>query len=289
MLRLTSALVASFALLHACKPQERSSQSSAPSHSETSSVDAAAFRGEVHFASDGRTLVGWLLKPSGEGPFPAIVYNHGSEKDPSLEWMGDTASFFQAHGYAAFFPFRRGTIGSEGPYWKDAVDKMPASQQEQATIDALDAESADVVAAIEYVAAQPFVDARRVAVAGCSFGGIHTLLAAEKPNGVNAAVDFAGASFSWATSPLLQQRLMSAVDATKTPVFFLQAENDHDTTPSKELSAEMTRLGKPNREKIYPPNGKTEMAGHAGFCNHGQAAWGEDVLAFLRDAPPAPK
>jgi hypothetical protein len=65
-------------------------------------------------------------------------------------------------------------------------------------------------------------------------------------------------------------------------VFFLQAENDFDTTPSRALSAAMVGAGKPARVKIYPPHGDTHRAGHAGFCNRGQREWGEDVLAFLR-------
>jgi hypothetical protein len=32
----------------------------------------------VRFESDGRTLGGELFKPPGSGPFPALLYNHGS-------------------------------------------------------------------------------------------------------------------------------------------------------------------------------------------------------------------
>ena len=33
------------------------------------------------------------------------------------------------------------------------------------------------------------------------------------------------------------------------PIFFIQAENDYSIAPAKTLSAEMKRLGKPNRMK----------------------------------------
>lgn len=36
----------------------------------------------VSFAVDGATLHGWLYKPEGKGPFPAVIYNHGSDKVP---------------------------------------------------------------------------------------------------------------------------------------------------------------------------------------------------------------
>jgi hypothetical protein len=66
------------------------------------------------------------------------------------------------------------------------------------------------------------------------------------------------------------------------PVFFLQAENDFDTTPSLVLSNEMKAAGKPMRVHIFPPNGVTHEDGH-GFCSGGQAPpWGIEVLDFLR-------
>ena len=67
----------------------------------------------------------------------------------------------------------------------------------------------------------------------------------------------------------------------KVPVFFIQAENDQDTGPSRELSAEMSRLGKPNRMRIFPPFGKTAEDGHS-FGYLGSSLWGPDVITFLR-------
>jgi dienelactone hydrolase len=212
-----------------------------------------------------------------------VVDDDGSEQDPGLDIFQDVGAFFQSHGWVAFFPYRRGTKASEGPYWKDEVKKRPESEEPQAVVEELEKENDDVLAAIAWIAAQPYVDPRRVAVAGCSFGGIHTVLAAERAPGIYAAVDFAGASMSWAESPPLQDRMRRAVRAARVPVFFLQAENDFDTTPSRALSDEMLIAGKPTQVKIFPPHGKTHMAGHAGFCTHGMSQWGDDVLAFLRD------
>ncbi len=266
-------------LVIGCKP----SQHSVPAGNPARGHDGDAFKGEISFPSEGRTLHGWLLKPPGAGPFHAIVYNHGSERDPSLTWMGATADFFQQHGYVVFLPFRRGSGGSEGTYWQDVVEYTPGLPG-QARVKALEAENADVVAAVHWLRSQPFVDSRKLSVAGCSFGGIHTVLAAEKPIGIVAAVDFAGASMTWQKSLALQERLKRAVVAAQAPIFFVQAANDFDTAPSRVLSAEMERVGKPNRVKIYPPHGATPMEGHAHFCNHGQSEWGDDVLAFLRES-----
>jgi dienelactone hydrolase len=227
------------------------------------------------------------MKPAGDGPFPVIVYNHGSEQDPSLQFQGDLGRFFQKEGYIAFFPYRRGASGSEGPYWEDEIKRKPGTDRARKIVEQLEVENADVVAALAWVRQQPAVDARHIAVAGCSFGGIHTLLASEKATAAYAAVDFAGASMSWETSEPLQVRLKTAARAAQIPVFLVQAENDFNTAPSRVLSAEMDAAHKPHLMKIFPPHGTTPMAGHAHFCNHGMKEWGPEVLAFLR-APPAP-
>jgi len=49
----------------------------------------------------------------------------------------------------------------------------------------------DQLAALEWLRKQPFVDQRRIAVAGNSFGGIETILRAER-EGYCAAIDSAG-------------------------------------------------------------------------------------------------
>src|ERR1700690_1208198 len=37
----------------------------------------------VTFQRAGLTLVGYLYKPAGNGPFPGLIWNHGSEQNPS--------------------------------------------------------------------------------------------------------------------------------------------------------------------------------------------------------------
>jgi hypothetical protein len=66
------------------------------------------------------------------------------------------------------------------------------------------------------------------------------------------------------------------------PIFFLQAMNDYNTTPSLSLSGEMARVGKPYRVSIYPPYGTTVDDAHGGFCTNATDVWGSDVLAFVR-------
>src|SRR5262245_45071288 len=60
---------------------------------------------------EGRTLYGWLYKPAGKGPFPAIIWNHGSGlmSDTTRPFQQkDLGSFYAGHGYVFFTPHRTG-------------------------------------------------------------------------------------------------------------------------------------------------------------------------------------
>jgi dienelactone hydrolase len=141
-------------------------------------------------------------------------------------------------------------------------------------------EMGDALAALAVLRHMPDVDARRVALVGHSFGGSLTVLMAERDRALRAAVIFSGAGYSWDRSPELRSRLLAAVQSVSAPMFFLHAENDYSTNPGKALDAELTRLGKPHRLKIYPPVGQTPDDGHD-FPNNSVAAWEPDVFAFL--------
>ena len=45
--------------------------------------------------ADGATLHGFLYVPDGAAPFPAVLWNHGSEKWPG--WQPGLADFYTAH------------------------------------------------------------------------------------------------------------------------------------------------------------------------------------------------
>jgi dienelactone hydrolase len=236
----------------------------------------------VTFLSGPRTLGGFLYRPAGAGPFPAVVFNHGSEPLPGSK--PDQATFYVGHGFVLFVPHRRGQGRSTraGAYINTAYD--PDAPDSTAFADELVAQSDDVMAAIAYVASLPYVDGKRIATAGCSLGGIESLLAAERGTGIVAAVDFAGAAITWAKNAPLRERMKIAARNAKVPVFFIQAENDYDTTPSRVLSEEMKQAGKPMQVHIFPPNGTGAREGH-GLCRGGEhPPWGDEVLAFLAAA-----
>jgi dienelactone hydrolase len=231
----------------------------------------------VSFPASSGTLYGFLYVPEGKGPFPAVLWNHGSEKRPG--WQPQLASFYNSHGFVFFLPHRRGQGRSPGLYIMDEIHHGGATAAVQAQQDA----NEDVVAAMNWLKTQPEVDANRIVVSGCSFGGIQTLLTAEKGLGARAFIAFAPAAQSWSNGAL-DERLEDAVKHAKAPVFILQAKNDYSTQPTEVLGKIAKAHG--GEARIYPAFGKTPQEGHAGFAttSAGIAVWGEDVLQFIEAA-----
>lgn len=242
----------------------------------------------VQFPSHGLMLHGWIYKPPGEGPFPAVIWNHGSEKEPNAH--PDLGKFYTSHGFVLFLPIRHGHTPSPGEYIQDIIDRYRSQAHgkqsfEKQVVELQDAYNQDVVAAINWIREQPFVDRKHLVVTGCSYGGIQTLLTAEKGLGVSAFVSFAPAAMSWANAEL-QKRLLTAVHSAKAPVFLIQARNDYNLGPSEVLGPVIRAQGPLNRAKIYPAFGTTHPEGHFGFAcwQKGIAIWGPEVLDFLAQA-----
>ena len=240
----------------------------------------------VTFRSGSLTLYGSVWKPAGTGPFPAVLYNHGSEQP--VDYLAALGPVFTRRGYLLFVPERRGhgRSADQAPWISDIL----AEERKTNGLDAyarrmvrlLETEHLDdQLAAFAYLKSRSDVDPNRIAVAGCSFGGIQTMLAAERHTGARAGVNFAGAAITWERSPLIPERLRAAARRAEIPIFFVQAENDYNTAPSRELAGEMQKAGKLHEMKIFPPYGSTPAEAHTPFCADGGEVWGADVFRFL--------
>jgi dipeptidyl aminopeptidase/acylaminoacyl peptidase len=248
---------------------------------------ASPAAGVVTFPSGNLTLHGVVYKPDGKGPFPAILYNHGSARGMlSQEAFEQLGPLFAMHGWVFFAPWRRGQglSADAGPYiedeiravWKkDGVNAAADSMMRLLETDHLN----DQLAGLAWLRKQSFVRRDQIAVMGNSFGGIETVLGAEREP-YCAAVDASGGAESWALAPQLQAAMIRAVSNSKSPIFFFQAENDYDLRPSKVLSEEMRQHGKIAEVKIYPAFGKGASEGHS-FAYLGSSTWATDVFDFL--------
>jgi len=241
---------------------------------------------EIHFQSGPNKLRGFLFVPQHPVRAPAIVYNHGSEQDPDLRYLGELGQFFQAHGFVALFPWRQGCSGSEGRYWEERVpiegDEADMAARERRNIKALEQDLSDVLAGVDYVKSLAMVDPARVSVGGSSFGGLLSLMAAARSTAIRSAIACSGAAWTYrGNTHGGQEKLDDLARSAKVPIFFYQAANDFNQGSSEALGEAMQRARLAHHVEVYPPHGKTQMQGHAHFCNHGMSAWGEDVLTFL--------
>jgi dipeptidyl aminopeptidase/acylaminoacyl peptidase len=144
------------------------------------------------------------------------------------------------------------------------------------TTDQLD----DVMAALAFLKTVPGIDSQRIAIAGHSFGGTLTLLAAERDQTVRAVVTFAAAANSWDHSPELRELLVTAVHNTKAAIMLTHAENDFSSTAGRALAKELERLHRPYVLKIYPSVGLSSEDGH-NILYENIPAWESGVFDFL--------
>lgn len=129
-------------------------------------ADAPPRLGEetVHFTNGDVSLAGRLVKPANAGPWPAIVWTHGSSKQTrDADFYRDRAYLLAQGGVASLIYDKRGVGESTG--------------DPDATLDEL---AGDAVAAAIYLRNRPDIRADRVGVGGFSQGGYVAPLAAAR-------------------------------------------------------------------------------------------------------------
>jgi len=243
----------------------------------------------VSFKSGELTLAGYLFKPEGPGPFPTVLWNHGSEPNPGGGPQFDSvAAIFVPAGYAVFAPMRRGHSDSQGEYIVDSTNAetkrhgFAASRALAAHL--LETEQLDdQLAGLAFLKQQAFVDTTRLIVAGCSYGGIQALLGAEHKAGYRAAVPISPAALSWATSPELQARMQLAAQRITIPVLLIQPPKDASLEPAHVLGPLLAKTNPRSHTTVYPVEGPDDQQGHCFGGAKGMHRWANEVLAFLHD------
>jgi carboxymethylenebutenolidase len=240
----------------------------------------AAAQDTVVVASGDLRLHALLWQPKGNGPFPAVLFNHGSGQQPVTNTI-PVAETFARHGYVTLVLFRRGqglSVGQGNPAaWSDGQSQVRQLETDQLS---------DGLAGLAYLRALPRVDGRRVVIVGHSFGGALSLLMAERDSSVRAVIDFGGAALSWFRSPELRERLVAAVNRTTVPTFFIHAANDYSVAPGTSMDSLLAARRVAHRLRIYPAVGKSAEEGHA-FVYLAIPIWEADVFAFLSDVSTA--
>jgi dienelactone hydrolase len=191
-------------------------------------------RSETPANAPDATIEGYLSKPDGSGPFPAVVYLHGCS-GLSKNTRNRIADLMTDWGYVSLSVDSFSTRGIK----ETCVGQlMPARQ-------------GDALGALLYLSKLPFVDPQRIAIVGASQGGIVTLEIASThavdlfaiPNGLK----FKAAVAYYPLCGVATQRL-------SIPTIVLIGELD-DWTPAKDCEHWMVwRAGKgaPVKLVIYP-------------------------------------
>ena|SRR5256884_2372635 len=124
-------------------------------------------------------LKAFLWKPNGPGPFPAVLFCHGSGGAdaghtaglPMTEAAEKLEPVFLKHGYAFMYLYRRGQglSADQATFIQDILQREEASKGKEArqhlqfvlaTTDQLD----DVMAALSFLKTAPAVDAKCIAI-----------------------------------------------------------------------------------------------------------------------------
>src|SRR5262249_21571862 len=174
----------------------------APGHRQKSEVAAAAQgREELWGIPSIIPMLAYMIRPTGDGPFPLLVMNHGVSLDPkersyfpAIEFR-DASLWFAKQGYVVVAPVRPGygaaaieipERGLFGLFFSGVGDCSDANFRDAGlAIASLD------MWVIDYVSTQPFIKRDGVIVAGQSGGGWGAIaLASQNPSSVRAIIAF---------------------------------------------------------------------------------------------------
>jgi dienelactone hydrolase len=244
---------------------------------------------EIFYRSGPLRIEAYLYKPAGDGPFPLVLYNHGSRdgQDRVEQPVPFIGRLFTRAGYAVLVPERRGYGKSDGRSLREEIGFDTSGK----LLDRLRAETLDVMAALEYARTEPAVDTSRVGIMGWSFGGIISVFAARHSDKFFAVVDQAGGALTWQKSQALQSALRDAGRDAKAPLLCMDAENDATTDAVKEVCRAARERGTSAELRIYPPftpsqNPSHVAPGHLLFTGQGVTKWGQDVVTFFETHRP---
>jgi dienelactone hydrolase len=243
-------------------------------------------------AADARHMLAiTILRPRGEGPFGAVILNHGVASSAKARAMESpalfmhTAAAFARRDYAVFMPLRRGFGATGGEF---AEDTGSCSAPDFRGGERAAAE--DVLAAYHFARKLPYVDRTRIILAGQSAGGVASLYAAaHKPQGLVAVLAFAagrGADPLHPGVPCAVEPLAAVFadlgNGVQAPVLLHYAENDLSFGPAtSQLWFQRFKAGGARAEYLLqPPFGAD---GHYLFsAEAGVERWLPQVERFLQ-------
>lgn len=238
-------------------------------------------------AAGPRGLQALLVRPDEPGPHPLAIITHGTTSSREVRlarsplFQLPEAMEFARRGWTAVIVMRRNNGESGGAFreyvWVCDEDGYLAMGREAAS---------DLRAAIGYLRTLPEVDPHKVIAAGVSGGGYATVaLAADPPEGLVAAINFAGGGPPFPRYGACENNLMAAFrffgSKSSVPMLWIYSENDQTFGPeiAQKFYAAFTDGGGKARFIKAPP---FEDNGHNLFGRRGTSVWAPYVDDFLK-------
>jgi len=225
----------------------------------------------VHYKSfDGKTISALLWVPFNlkrDGSNPALVLPHGGPTGQRVDYWSPEVQALVTHGYICIAPNPRGSTGYGLEFQKANFQDLGGGDLK------------DEIAAVDFVKATGYVDAKKIGITGGSYGGFMTLMAIGKtPDVWAAAVELYGI-INWSTmlkssdpslneylkallgDPEKNQKIYEAdspityIRNEKVPLLVLQGDND-PRVPKEEAQQVVEILKKEGRvvDAHYYPN-----------------------------------
>lgn len=178
-----------------------------------------------------------IHKPTGPGPFPVVVFNHGSTgngDDPTLftrTWSSPTFSrVLNALGWMVVFPQRRGRGGSDGVYDEGfEPDRSRYSCRPEYSLPGVERALEDIDAVVAHLRTRADARSDRMLVAGQSRGGILAIAhAGTRPGVFLGVINFVG---GWMSDRCPDPEAINTVTfrrgaGSTRPTLWLYGEND---------------------------------------------------------------
>lgn len=256
---------------------------------------ASKSSGMIEFDVDDGRLPAYLVKPSGRGPWPAVVVIH--EIFGLVDHTKDVANRFAAEGYVAFAPHLFGGSDLRSVLTPEKVrkamqlmyrlprrdpelakraiaelpepDRAEAAQTVGLLLGGLPRERFvhDLVAAVRYLRSQPFVRADRVGCVGFCFGGGLSINLA-------CAVDVAACVIFYGENPSPIEKLRNVRGAV---LGLYGAEDTRINAGLPDLVKAMAGDKKDFEMRVYPG------AGHAFFNDTNPTTFRKEAAADAWD------
>lgn len=142
-----------------------------------------------------------IFKPKGEGPFPTVMFNHGSTgfgdnpaKFKITYTAKEFAKFFTERGWLVAFPQRRGRGQSGGIYDEGfEPDRSHYTCSTKLSLAGLERALQDLDTVVRYLKSRSYVDSKKMLIGGQSRGGILSIVyAGTRTHPFKGVINFVG-------------------------------------------------------------------------------------------------